>query len=62
MIDDGQLVWVHGPRRHELATVVVDESLPRGGVVVRDILGLAPSEIVTLEKVEVGDVKPRKFR
>jgi anaerobic selenocysteine-containing dehydrogenase len=62
MIEDGHLVWVHGPRRHELASVVVDDSLTRGGILVRDIAGLAPSEIVTLERVERGELKPRKFK
>ena len=33
LIDDGELVWVYGPRRHELAPVVYDDTLPRGGVV-----------------------------
>lgn len=48
MVTDGDLVWVYGPRRHDLATVRVDDSLPRGGLVARDILGLAPSEVVRL--------------
>ena len=30
------------------ATVRVDDALPRGGLVARDILGLAPSEVVRL--------------
>lgn len=32
LIADGELVWVYGPRRHELAPVVYDDTLPRGGV------------------------------
>lgn len=51
MVHDGELVWVYGPRRHDLATVRIDETVPRGGVVARDILGLAPSEIVRLVRV-----------
>ena len=47
LLEDGELVWVYGPRRHELATRGVDDALPRGGVVLRDIAGAAPSsEIV----------------
>ena len=53
LIDDGELVWVYGPRRHELAPVVYDEELPRGGVVVRDLGGLAITEIVRLVKMDV---------
>ncbi|HKS07129.1 MAG TPA: hypothetical protein VJR92_12535 [Gemmatimonadaceae bacterium] len=52
LIDDGELVWVYGPRRHELAVVRYDDEIPRGGVVVRDIAGLAVSEIVRLVKVD----------
>jgi anaerobic selenocysteine-containing dehydrogenase len=53
LIDNGELVWVYGPRRHELAPVVYDESLPRGGVVVRDLSGLAVTEIVRLVKMDI---------
>lgn len=53
LIEDGELVWVYGPRRHELAPVVYDESLPRGGVVVRDLAGLAVTEIVRLVKMDI---------
>ena len=52
-IDDGELVWVYGPRRHELAPVVYDESLPRGGVIVRDLAGIAVTEIVRLVKLDI---------
>jgi anaerobic selenocysteine-containing dehydrogenase len=55
-VSDGELVWVYGPRRHDLAPVQLDDSVPRGGVVVRDLLGLAPSEIVRL--VRVSDDRP----
>lgn len=53
LIEDGELVWVYGPRRHELAPVVYDDTLPKGGVVVRDIGGLAVTEIVRLVKMDV---------
>lgn len=53
LIDDGELVWVYGPRRHELAPVVYDEALPRGGIVVRDLAGVAITEIVKLVKMDV---------
>jgi hypothetical protein len=50
-VTEGELVWVYGPRRHDLAPVEFDESVPRGGVVVRDLAGLAPTEIVRLVRV-----------
>jgi anaerobic selenocysteine-containing dehydrogenase len=53
LIDDGELVWVYGPRRHELAPAVYDEALPRGGVVVRDLAGLAITEVVRLVKMDI---------
>ena len=37
LLADGELVFIHGPRRKELAPVIVDDEVPRGGVVVRDI-------------------------
>jgi anaerobic selenocysteine-containing dehydrogenase len=52
LIEDGELVWVYGPRRHELAVARYDDEIPRGGVVVRDIAGIAVSEIVRLVKVD----------
>ncbi len=39
LLVDGELVWIYGPRRHELAPVLIDDAVPRGGVVVRDIAG-----------------------
>jgi anaerobic selenocysteine-containing dehydrogenase len=49
-IEDGELVWVYGHRRHELAVLVVDDTVPPGNVVARDILGIAPAEIVRVVK------------
>ena len=53
LIHEGELVWVYGPRRHELAPVVLDDTLPRGFVVVRDLAGLAITETVRLVKHDV---------
>ncbi|MEI6813520.1 MAG: hypothetical protein WCL36_04990 [bacterium] len=47
---DGEFVWVYGPRRHDLAPVMIDDTVPRGGVVVRDLAGVTLSEIVRLVK------------
>ncbi|HEX6942617.1 MAG TPA: hypothetical protein VF128_06795 [Gemmatimonadaceae bacterium] len=59
MLGDGEMAWVEGPRRQELAPVVVDDSVPKGGVVVRDIAGLAVSEIITLRRPDL-DSPPRR--
>jgi anaerobic selenocysteine-containing dehydrogenase len=50
VLEDGELVWVYGPRRHELAVLVVDDTVSPGNVIARDILGIAPAEIVRVVK------------
>ncbi len=57
LILDGELVWIYGPRRHELAPVLIDDSVPWGGVVVRDIAGVTVTEIVRLVKPNL-DARP----
>lgn len=57
LILDGELVWIYGPRRHDLAPVLIDDSVPRGGVVVRDIAGVTVTEIVRLVKPNL-DARP----
>ena len=59
MLSDGEMAWVQGPRRQELATVVIDNAVPKGGVVRRDVPGLVVSEIVRLQKPDM-DTPPRK--
>jgi hypothetical protein len=54
MLHDNEYVWVYGPRRHDLAVVIIDDAVPRGGIIARDISGIATSEIVTLVRVH-GD-------
>ena len=53
LLVDGELAWIYGPRRQELATVVVDESMKRGDVGLRDVAGAAPSEIVRVIKPDL---------
>ncbi len=53
LLTDGELAWVHGPRRGELATVVVDDQVKRGDVVLRDVAGVSPSEIVRVVKPDL---------
>jgi hypothetical protein len=49
-IVDGGLAWVIGPRRKEIATVRVDDSLLRGEASLRDSVAASPSEIIRLDK------------
>ena len=53
MLSDGELVWVKGPRRQELAPLEVDDALPRGGAVVRDVAGVSASEIIRVVKPDL---------
>ena len=46
LLSEGELAWVYGPRRGELATVRIDPAIRDGDVALRDIVGVAPSEIV----------------
>ncbi|MEO5904270.1 MAG: hypothetical protein ABIQ55_09685 [Gemmatimonadaceae bacterium] len=50
LLQDGELVWVEGPRRSELAEFHVDDSLAEGKVYLRDILGVTVTEYVTVSK------------
>ncbi|MDP9202651.1 MAG: hypothetical protein M3P26_12060 [Gemmatimonadota bacterium] len=50
LLEDGELVWVYGPRRHELAVLVLDGTVSPGNVIARDIAGIAPTEIVRVVK------------
>jgi hypothetical protein len=59
LLDDGELVWVKGPRRQELAVLEIDDALPRGGAVVRDIAGVAVSEIIRVVKPDLDSGEPR---
>jgi hypothetical protein len=58
LLDDGELVWVKGPRRQELAELEVDDTLPRGGAVVRDIAGVAVSEVIRVVKPDLDTTGP----
>jgi anaerobic selenocysteine-containing dehydrogenase len=59
LLDDGELAWVYGPRRHELATVVLDEEVGVGDVVLRDLVGSSPSETVRVIKPDL-DTRGRR--
>jgi anaerobic selenocysteine-containing dehydrogenase len=53
LLVEGELVRVITPRREELALLLIDDALPRGGVVLRDVAGVAPSEIVRVTRVDL---------
>jgi len=51
-LSHGELVWVYGPRRHDLTVLQVDEAVPAGACVLRDVFGASASEMVTIRKVD----------
>ena len=53
LLNEGELAWVYGPRRHELAAVVFDDRVLAGDVWLRDILGASPSETVRVVKPDL---------
>lgn len=53
LLTEGELAWVYGPRRQELATVRIDPGAREGDVVLRDIAGAAPSETVRVVKPDL---------
>jgi hypothetical protein len=50
LLQDGELVWVIGPRRSDLAELRIDENIADGNVYLRDIAGVTHSEYVTVAK------------
>jgi hypothetical protein len=50
LLEEGELVWVSGPRRNELAILEIDDSIGAGHAVLRDIAGVTVSESVTVTK------------
>jgi anaerobic selenocysteine-containing dehydrogenase len=53
LLTEGELAWVYGPRRHELATVRFDWGARRGDVMLRNVAGAAPSELVRVVKPDL---------
>ena len=53
LLTEGELAWVQGPRRNELAVVEIDKAVPDGSIVVRDIAGVAVSERVVVSKPDL---------
>lgn len=61
LLNEGELAWVYGPRRHELATVLIEEHVKRGDVILRDINGASPSEFVRVIKPDLDSRGRRVF-
>ncbi|MEX2152736.1 MAG: molybdopterin dinucleotide binding domain-containing protein [Gemmatimonadaceae bacterium] len=61
LLNEGELAWVYGPRRHELATVILDERIKPGDVVLRDLVGSSPSEVVRVIKPDLDTRGRRVF-
>ena len=59
LLVDGEVVRIYGPRRYELAELRVDDAVPRGGAVLRDVAGTAPSELIRVVKPEMDDDRRR---
>jgi anaerobic selenocysteine-containing dehydrogenase len=53
LLTNGELAWVYGPSRHELAEVRIDPTARQGDVVLRDVFGARPSEIVRVIKPDL---------
>lgn len=53
LLQDGELAWIHGPRRNELAVVHVEPAQRRGDVRLRDVLGASPSELIRVVKPDL---------
>jgi hypothetical protein len=60
LLVQGEMVWVYGPRRMELATLEIDDEVGRGTVVVRDITGIAVTEIVRVRKPDFDRAEDRR--
>lgn len=53
LLVDGELAWVYSSRRQQLAAVVIDAEVKRGDVILRDVAGASPSEIVRVIKPDL---------
>lgn len=60
LVTPGDLVRVVTERRSEIAVLEVDDTVPRGGCVLRDVVGASLSEIVRIVKVDTDSrTRPR---
>lgn len=49
----GELVRVISDRRSELAELQVDEAVPKGGAILRDVAGAAVTEIIRVVRLDL---------
>jgi len=61
LLNEGELAWVYGPRRHELATVVLAPDQKLGDITLRDVLGASPSELVRVIKPDLDNRGSKVF-
>lgn len=59
MLIDGELVRITGPRRTEFAKLEVDNTVPRGEAVLRDVAGASASELIRVFKPDLDSERPR---
>ena len=52
LVSEGELVRIVTDRRQELAVLEIDDTLVRGTVVLRDVLGASLSEIIRVVKLD----------
>lgn len=60
LIENGELVWVIGPRRQDLAVLIVDDTVPEASAVLRDIAGVSISEAITVVKPDLDTPNDRQ--
>jgi anaerobic selenocysteine-containing dehydrogenase len=53
LLTAGELVRVISERRQELAVLEVDESIPKGGCVLRDVAGAAPADVIRVVRLDL---------
>jgi anaerobic selenocysteine-containing dehydrogenase len=58
LLNEGELAWVYGSRRQELAEVKLDPAVALGDVILRDVVGASPSETVRVIKPDLD--RPKK--
>src|SRR5205814_6144814 len=59
LLQQGELAWVYGPRRHELAVVQIDDSVPEGSVKLPAIAGVSVSARLVVTKSALGSPRWR---
>lgn len=52
LVTEGELVRVVSERRSELALLELDDTLPRGGVVLRDVAGATLADVIRVARVD----------